>query len=303
MFKHKEGTLRMKVAFIGLGNMGHPMAQNLLKAGHQLSVWNRTQEKGKDLAAAGARLAENPAEAVHDAEVAITMLADDAAVEAALFGDDGILKSLPKGAVHVSSSTISVALSERMKHEHQKHGQKYLGAPVFGRPDAAAAAKLFVVVAGANDVIERCQPLFSALGQRTFVMGSEPEMANVVKLSGNFLIATVLESLSEALALVRKSGVDQRQYFEFLTNSLFTAPVYKTYGGLIVDQKFEPAGFKMTLGLKDVRLALAAGDSKNVPLPIANVIRDHFLAGLANGMADKDWSAISQVVAQSAGLK
>ncbi len=293
----------MKIAFLGLGNMGQPMANNLLKAGHELTVWNRSAEKGKDLHSSGAKLAKSPAEAVREAEVSFTMVADDHALEQVVFGSEGMLSTLPKGAVHVSASTISVALSERLHKAHHERGHQYIAAPVFGRPEAAQASKLFVVVAGENGAIEKCKPLFSAIGQHTFIMGSEPPMATVVKLSGNFLIASVIESLAEALALVRKHGVDPRQYLEMLTSSLFTAPVYKTYGGLIVDQKFDPPGFKLTLGLKDTRLVLAAGEGASVPLPIASLIRDHFLEAIAHGMAEKDWSSLSQVAARNAGLK
>jgi len=293
----------MKVAFLGLGNMGLGMAHNLLRANHQLTLWNRTREKGDGLAKAGAKLANTPAEAVRDAEVVFTMLSDDPAVEAVVFGDTGLLQALPRGATHVSSSTISVELSTKLHKAHQAHGQHYIAAPVFGRPEAAAAAKLFVVTAGAGDVLEKCKPLLSAIGQHTFVLGSEPEIANVVKLSGNFLIASLIESLGEAVALVRKYGVDPHQYVDMLTSTLFNAPVYKTYGALIVDQKFEPAGFKLTLGLKDTRLVLAAGEGVSAPLPVASLIRDHFLQAAANGMADKDWSSLSQVAALNAGLK
>jgi len=293
----------MKLAFLGLGNMGHGMAHNLLKSGHQLTVWNRSKGKAADLVKAGAKEANTPAEAVRDAEAVFTMVADDHAIEEIVFGDNGMLGALPRGAVHISSSTISVAMSKRLQESHQKHNQEYLSAPVFGRPDAAAAAKLWVVVAGPNDLVEKYKPLLSTIGQQTFVMGNEPPMANVVKLSGNFMIATVIESFAEALTLVRKYGVDPKQYVEMLTTSLFNTPLYKNYTRLIVDQKFEPAGFKLTLGLKDVRLALAAGEGVSVPLPIASLLRDHFLEAVANGMADKDWTAMSQVAAMNAGLK
>ena len=293
----------MKLAFLGLGNMGHGMAHNLLKSGHQLTVWNRSKGKAADLVKAGAKEANTPAEAVRDAEAVFTMVADDHAIEEIVFGDNGMLGALPRGAVHISSSTISVAMSKRLQESHQKHNQEYLSAPVFGRPDAAAAAKLWVVVAGPNDLVEKYKPLLSTIGQQTFVMGNEPPMANVVKLSGNFMIATVIESFAEALTLVRKYGVDPKQYVEMLTTSLFNTPLYKNYTRLIVDQKFEPAGFKLTLGLKDVRLALAAGEGVSVPLPIASLLRDHFLEAVANGMADKDWTAMSQVAAINAGLK
>jgi 3-hydroxyisobutyrate dehydrogenase-like beta-hydroxyacid dehydrogenase len=293
----------MKVAFLGLGNMGHPMAANLLKAGHQLTLWNRSNDKAKGLSAAGATVASTPADCVRGTEVAFTMLSDDAAVESTVFGDHGLLSALPHDAVHVSSSTISVALSQRLHKAHAEQGQRYVAAPVFGRPEAAAAAKLFVVVAGDQGDIDRCAPLLAAIGQRTFVMGTEPSMANVVKLSGNFLIAAVIESMGEAVALVRKHGVDPHHYVEMLTSTLFSAPVYKTYGGLIVDEKFDPPGFKLKLGLKDVRLALAAAEGANVPLPVASLIRDHAIAAIANGMGDLDWSSLSMVAAQNAGLK
>jgi 3-hydroxyisobutyrate dehydrogenase-like beta-hydroxyacid dehydrogenase len=231
------------------------------------------------------------------------MLADDAAVSEVVFGPDGFLGTLPRGAVHISASTISVKLSDTLQQEHEEHGQKYLAAPVFGRPEAAAAAKLYVVVAGQADTIKQCDPLFSTIGQRTYILGDKPSMANVVKLSGNFMIASLVESLGEAVALVRKYGVDPHQYLEMLTSSLFNAPVYKTYGALIVEQKFEPAGFKLKLGLKDTRLVLQAGDDVAAPLPIASLVRDHYLVGMANGMEDKDWSALGLLAAQRAGLK
>jgi 3-hydroxyisobutyrate dehydrogenase-like beta-hydroxyacid dehydrogenase len=293
----------MKVGFIGLGNMGQGMARNLVKANHQLIVWNRTREKGESLVAAGAKMATTPGEAAREAEIVITMLADDLAVEEVVFGKDGFIGSLPKGAVHISMSTISVALSQRLQKSHGEHGQQYVSAPVFGRPEAAEAAKLFIVPAGPADELKKCAPIFSSIGQQTFVMGNEAPMANVVKLSGNFLIAAVIECLGEAIALVRKHGVDAQQYLDLLTNTLFSAPVYKTYGGLIINEKFEPAGFKLKLGLKDVRLALAAGEGVSVPLPIASVIRDQALAGIANGLGEKDWSSLSQVAARNAGLK
>jgi 3-hydroxyisobutyrate dehydrogenase-like beta-hydroxyacid dehydrogenase len=290
----------MKVGFVGLGNMGSAMAMNLLKAGHNLTVYNRTAEKAQPLLKQGASAAANPAEASR-ADFVFTMLADDHAVESVTFGESGILANLRPGSVHISSSTISVALSQKLTAAHEKHNQRFISAPVFGRPEAAEAAKLFVVVAGPNDAVERCTPLFEAIGQRTFRFGERPAAANLIKLSGNFLIACVLESLSEALALVGKGGIDQHEYLEFLTSTLFAAPVYRTYGGLIADKKFQPAGFAAPLGLKDVRLTLAAGEQLRVPLPIASLIRDRFLALLARGGESLDWSAISQIAAEDSG--
>ncbi len=293
----------MKVAFIGLGNMGTHMARHLIRAGHDVTVWNRTLAKTEGLRALGAKVAKSPGEAAKEAEAVITMLADDAAVEGAVLQPGGIAESLPPNAVHISMSTISVALSRKLTEEHAKRGQKYITAPVFGRPEAAEAAKLFVAAAGDKEAIERCRPLLESLGQRVFVMGDKPEMANVVKLSGNFLIATVIESLGEAIALGRKYGIDPHQYVDFLTNSLFAAPVYKTYGNLIADEKYKPAGFKIRLGLKDMKLVLAAAESADAPLPVASMIRDHMLTAISRGMDDMDWSATAKLAAENAGLK
>ncbi len=293
----------MKVAFIGLGNMGSHMARHLLRAGHDVTVWNRTLSKAEELRSQGAKVAKSPAEAAKEVEAVITMLADDAAVESAVLHPGGVVESLPQNAAHISMSTISVGLSKKLAEEHGKRGQKYITAPVFGRPEAAEAGKLFVVVAGDPATAERYRPLLETLGQRVFVMGDKPEMANVVKLSGNFLIASVIECLGEAIALTRKYGIDPHQYVEFLTNSLFAAPVYKTYGGLIADEKYQPAGFKIRLGLKDLKLALAAAESVDAPLPVASMIRDHLLTAIARGMDEMDWSATAKLAAENAGLK
>lgn len=290
----------MKVGFIGLGNMGVGMASTLIKAGHELTVYNRTAEKAHPLVQQGARLAHEIAEASH-ADVVITMLADDQAVESVTFSDSGILASLARGAVHVSCSTISLQLAERLTNAHASKGQVFISAPVFGRPEAAANAKLFVVVAGPSDAIQNCMPMFEALGQRTFNFGEKPGLANLVKLSGNFLIASVIESLGEAMALAGKGGLDQHQYLEFLTSTLFNAPVYKTYGAIIADKKFQPAGFVAPLGLKDVRLALAAGEQLRVPLPFASVVRDRLLTLIARHGEAIDWSAIAQISAEDSG--
>lgn len=290
----------MKVGFIGLGNMGMPMAANLIKAGHELTVYNRTPAKGQPLIEQGARRVENIAEACQG-NVVITMLSDDGALESVVFGNKGIAQSLPPGGIHISASTISVALSDRLAAAHRERGQKFVAAPVFGRPEAAATAKLFVVVAGEDEAVEICVPLFDAIGQRTFRFGQKPSSANLVKVSGNFLIASVLESLGEVLALAGKGGLDQKQFLDFLTSTLFNAPVYKTYGGLIIEKKFQPAGFAAPLGLKDTRLTLSAGAMFRVPLPIASLLRDRFLSLLARGGESLDWSAIAQLAAEDSG--
>jgi 3-hydroxyisobutyrate dehydrogenase-like beta-hydroxyacid dehydrogenase len=293
----------MKIAFLGLGNMGTPMARNLLRAGHDVTVWNRTLAKAAELRADNAKIANSVAEATQGVEIAISMLADDHAVSSAVLDAGGVLESLQRDAIHISMSTISVALSAQLASEHGKRGQHYVAAPVFGRPEAAAAAKLFIAAAGEAAALERCQPVFDALGQRTFMIGPKPEMANVVKLSGNFLISSVIESLGEAVALTRKYGIDPHEYIDFLTSTVFSAPVYKTYGGLVADQRFSPPGFKMRLGLKDVRLVLAAAEAVDAPMPFASVIRDHMLAAIGRGMEDLDWSATAKLAAENAGLK
>jgi 3-hydroxyisobutyrate dehydrogenase-like beta-hydroxyacid dehydrogenase len=289
----------MKIGFIGLGNMGAAIAANLVKAGHDVTVWNRSAAKAQPLTALGAHLAHHPADAARG-EAVITMLADDHVVEEVVFGD-GILSALPKGALHISSSTISVALSDRLTEAHAKAGQCFVAAPVFGRPEAAQAAKLFVAAAGPEDALAKAKPLFDAMGQRTFILGTKPSTANLVKLSGNFLIAVVIESLGEAIALVTKGGVDRHTYVDLLTSTLFSAPAYKVYGGIIADQKFTPAGFAAPLGAKDVRLALQAAESLHVPLPLASLLRDRFLTLLAQGGEALDWSAIATLAAKDSG--
>ena len=290
----------MKVGFIGLGHMGIGMAANLLRAGHEVTVYNRTPGKAQGLVAQGARAAAGVADAC-GGDAVVTMLADDGAVEGAVFGEKGVIGSLGKGAIHVSMSTISVALSERLSEAHANAGQRFVAAPVFGRPEMAAAAKLFIVAAGAPDAIDACLPLFEAMGQKTFPIGNQPKAANLVKLSGNFLSASVIEALGEALALVGKAGVDRRRYLDLLTSTLFTAPVYRTYGGLIAEGRFEPPGFAAPLGHKDIRLTLAAAETLRVPMLFAAVLHDRFLTLLAHGGETLDWSAIGQLAAKDAG--
>jgi len=290
----------MKVGMIGLGNMGSGMAANLLTGGHEVTVYNRTLSKVDALVTRGASHAAQVADACRG-DAVITMLADDGAVERVVFDDAGVIGSLRKGAIHISCSTISVALSEKMAAAHAAGGQRFLSAPVFGRPEAAAAAKLFIAVAGPPNAVDQCIPLFEAMGQKTFRFGEKPAAANLVKLSGNFLISSVIEALGEAMALVGKAGLDQHQYVDFLTSTLFNAPVYKTYGGLIADKKFEPAGFAAPLGFKDNRLVLAAAEKLRVPLPLASLIYNRFLTLLARGGDNLDWSAFSQLAAEDSG--
>ena len=293
----------MKIGFLGLGNMGLPMARNLMKAGHTLAGYNRTGRRAEELRSSGGIIAATPGEAASGAEVLISMLADDRAVEEVVFSPGNALQALPPGAVHISMSTISVDLSRRLAMAHREKGQHYIAAPVFGRPDAAAAAKLFIVAAGPAQQIERCRPLFDAMGQKTFLAGEEASKANLIKLAGNFMITAAIESLAEAFALVRKSGIEPNDFLEIITGSLFTAPLYRNYGSMIAADRFEPAGFKLPLGLKDNRLLLAAAEEAAVPMPLASLVRDRFIAALAQGLAEADWAAIARISYQNAGLK
>ena len=292
----------MQIGFIGLGNMGSGMAASLIAAGHDVAAYNRSTGRVDALVAKGARRADTVSDACRGVDVVFTMLADDHVT----LGDDdlagGVVDTLAPGSVHVSCSTISIALATQLAHAHADAGQLFVSAPVFGRPEAAAAGMLFVVAAGAPRSVETVAPLLDAIGQRTFVVSESPEAANLVKLSGNFLIATVIESLGEAMALVGKAGIDKHTYLEILTSTLFDAPVYRTYGGLIAAGKFTPAGFAAPLGLKDIRLVLAASEALQAPLPIAGLLRDRFLTLLANGGADLDWSAIATLSDRDAGV-
>ncbi|MBN9582505.1 MAG: NAD(P)-dependent oxidoreductase [Afipia sp.] len=290
----------MKIGFIGLGHMGAGMVANLLRAGHDVTVYNRTRARAEPLASKGATIASDISEACRG-DAVFTMLANDDAVRRVVFGDKGVLASLSPGAVHISSSTISIALAEDLERAHGNAGQLYISAPVFGRPDVAAAGNLFVVAAGPGAAIGKVSELLDAIGQRTFVVSETPKSANLIKLSGNFLIASVFETLGEAMALVDKAGIDRHGYLEILTSTLFGAPVYKTYGGLVADRKFEPAGFAAPLGHKDIRLVLAAADSLDVPMPVAGLLHDRFLALGAAGGNHLDWSAVGALPARDAG--
>jgi 3-hydroxyisobutyrate dehydrogenase-like beta-hydroxyacid dehydrogenase len=290
----------MNVGFIGLGHMGAGMAANLLKAGHRVTVFNRTPGRAGALTAQGAKLATSIAE-VCRGNVVMTMLANDEAVESVVLGSNGVVANLSPCALHISSSTISVTLSERLTEEHASKGQQFVAAPVFGRPDVAAAGKLFVVAGGEIAAVKKAASLLDAIGQKTFVISASPKAANLVKLSGNFLGASVIEALGEAMALVGKAGIDERQYLEFLTSTLFNAAIYKTYGNLIADGRFTPPGFAAPLGQKDIRLVLAAAEDLRVPMPVASLLRDRFLNLLAHGGDRLDWSAIGRLAAADAG--
>jgi len=291
----------MDIGFIGLGNMGKAIAGNLIKGGHKLTVWNRSPGPAQELAKLGAAAASSPAEAFAN-DIVISMLADDKALRGSLI-DNGVLAGARQDVLHINMATISVALAEELTELHAKLGQGYVAAPVFGRPDAAEAAKLNVVVAGPRQLVDRAQPLFDLVGQKTWHMGDEPRRANAAKLAGNFMIGAAIEAMAEATTLAAGYGVPAADLLDLLTNTLFASPVYKGYGGMIAADRYQPAAFKLSLGLKDLRLALAAGDQANVPLPMASLVRDNLLAAVANGEGDLDFAALARVAQRQAGQR
>ncbi|RAK52541.1 NAD(P)-dependent oxidoreductase [Phenylobacterium deserti] len=291
----------MDVGFVGLGAMGTAMVQSLLRNGHRVTVWNRTPEKAQPLAELGAAIAQTPADAAR-AGVVITMVADDAALQSVLEGEHGLLGALPSGGLHISMSTISVALSDRLTTTHADRGQGFVSAPVFGRPPAAQAGKLFVVSAGEPQAVARATPLFEAMGQRLFTVGETPSAANLVKLCGNFMILSTVESLSEAMALAAKGGVEKKALLEVLTGTIFGAPVFSIYGELIVEERFRPAGFAAPLALKDLRLVGEAADALGAPMDVLDVVRSHLSQVIEQEGADIDCSALSKAVERNAGL-
>jgi len=291
------------IAVIGLGQMGLPIAERLLAAGHRLAVYNRTAAKAQSLAAKGARVAANPADAAAGATLVITMLADDKALEAVTSGDGGLLGTLAPGGVHLSMSTVSPETARRLAVAHREWESDYVAAPVFGRPDAAAAGKLWVAMAGPAVARERAKAAAGAFSQGVYEFGEDPAAANVAKLAGNFLIAAALEAMAEAFALGEKNGLDRTALATLFGDTLFNCPIYRGYGAMIAGERYEPAGFRVGLGLKDVRLAQAAADASAVPMPLAGLLHDRLLGLLAQGHDGLDWSSIGLAVSREAGLR
>lgn len=290
----------MKVAFLGLGTMGLPMAVNLVKAGHAVRGWNRSPAPMTKLAEFGAQSAATPREAAADADVVISMLADDAATRAAVI-DTGTLAALKPGTIHVNMATVSVALAAELAALHEEQGIGYVAAPVLGRVNVAEAGELNILAAGAAATVAAVQPLFDVLGQKTWYLGERPEQANAAKLAVNFMIGSAIGTMGEAVALAQGHGVDKADFLELVTSTAFAAPVYKGYGKAIAEERFEPAGFKLALGLKDIRLALAAAEQVNVPLPLASALRDAHIESLAHDEGHLDWAALSRTAARRAG--
>jgi 3-hydroxyisobutyrate dehydrogenase-like beta-hydroxyacid dehydrogenase len=290
----------MDVGVIGLGHMGAGMAASLLRAGHRVTVWNRSPDKADALVAKGAVRADTPAQAFAG-EAAISMLADDRAVRESIL-EQGVLEHARPGFIHLSASTISVEFAEELESAHARARVGFLSTPVFGRPSVAEAGQLNVLAAGDPALIERARPVLDAIGKAVWPVGELPHQANVVKLCGNFTLACAIEAMAEAFTLARKWDVDPGKVAEVLTGTLFDAPAYKIYAPLILEEKFEPAGFKLKLGLKDVREAQKAGEARAAPMPFASVLRDAFVEAVAHGDGDKDWSALSAVASRRAGL-
>lgn len=290
----------MKVGFIGLGAMGAGMARNLMKAGHELTAWNRSPEPAEHLAREGARRAGTPVEAVAGADTVVTMLANDEAVRS-VFLADGALEAFRSTTVHVNCATISIALAAELTELHHERGLAYVAAPVFGRPDVAAAGNLNIVVAGPAPAVAAVQPLLDAMGAKVWPVGEEPERANAVKIGGNLMIAAAIEAMAEVTALGAGYGLEAGTMLDIYTNTLFACRAYQSYAPSIVERRYEPAGFKLSLGLKDVRLALAAGDAAHVPLPFGSALRDAMLEAVASGDGDKDWSALAETARRRSG--
>jgi 3-hydroxyisobutyrate dehydrogenase-like beta-hydroxyacid dehydrogenase len=292
----------MKIGFLGLGHMGSPMADRLLDTGRELLVYNRTPSAADPLVKKGARQASQPAD-LSDCDIFITMLSDDVAVESVVYGETGFLKTLKSGALHISMSTISPALAERMEKDHQAKGCALVGAPVFGRPDAAAAGKLFVMAGGSPEDLDRCSSILETLSQKVFHVSPKPSLAHLTKVLGNFMLLSSVQILSESLALAHKSGLDQAQFLEAITGSLFSAPLYKNYGGMIIDQLYDKkVAFRLPLALKDIRLARQAADSVGSPLPSVSLVHDQIITAIARGMKDMDLSALGKLASENAGL-
>ena len=292
----------MKVGFIGLGSMGLPLARHALQAGHTVTVYNRTRDRAEPLRSLKPTIAATPAAAARGADVLLTMVADDDALETVMLGEDGALTGLGRGAVHVSLSTISPKLSRVLAVRHRAADQGYVAAPVFGRPEAAEAKKLWIVAAGPADALARCRPLLDELGQGVILAGADPARANVIKLAGNFLLAAAIEAMGEAFALARKYDIAPADLLEVVNGRLFRSPIYENYGKLIADERYEPAGFKLRYGLKDVRLVLGAADDVAAPMPLASLMRDRYLSAVARGWGEIDWAGLARVAAADAGL-
>ncbi len=291
----------MNIGFIGLGQMGRGMALRLLQAGHTLTVFNRTRSAADPHVALGAKVAASPIDLL-GAEIVISMLSDDAAVQS-LCIDSGLAAHMRAGTIHLNMATTSLAVARTLGEIHAKGKSYYLSAPVFGRPHVAEQGQLDIIAAGPAAALARCKPLFDVMGKQTFIVGESPEHANVIKIARNFLLGTIIESLSEATALVRKAGVEAAPFINILTSTSLSAPAYKNYGRMIVERAFEPAQFKLDLAQKDVGLALSTAAALGMTLPIGDLMLDQIKKGIAAGHGEKDWVGLADYIADQAGLQ
>jgi 3-hydroxyisobutyrate dehydrogenase-like beta-hydroxyacid dehydrogenase len=292
-----------RIGFIGLGNMGQPMAHNLLKAGYEVHVYNRDASKAKPLAETGAQQKTAPQDVVEPDGIVMTMVANDAALESVTLGPQGILERLGPNGIHLSMSTVSPALAHKLAELHTQKGVTYIAAPVFGRPEAAAAQKLWIAVAGASAARERVRPLLQALGQGIFDFGEEPEKANIVKICGNFLIVAALEAMGEALTLAEKNGIDRSAFIDMISHTLFAGTIYQNYGKMIAQGRFTPVGFQMKLGLKDINLFLDSAEQVQAPMPLGNLLHDRLISGIARGKGEADCVEFTQLISEAAGIE
>jgi 3-hydroxyisobutyrate dehydrogenase-like beta-hydroxyacid dehydrogenase len=293
----------MKIGFIGLGNMGLNMAKNLIASGHQLQVYNRSGQKANQLEQSSITKCKTPAEAASNVSIVITMLADDDVVTETTTSANGILKTLQKGALHISMSTISPVVAQRLSDQHKNAGSSYLSAPVFGRPEAAAAKKLWICVSGSQQAKETAKPILDCLGQGVVDFGEDAGGANVVKIAGNFMIMSSLEIMAEAFTLAEKHGLDRAKVADFFGSTIFNAPIYQNYGKLIANKQYEPVGFKAKLGYKDARLAFKLAQQSETPMPMGTLIHNRLLSAVAKGLGDRDWvEAVGRGVTDDAGI-
>lgn len=291
----------MKIAFLGLGNMGTPIARRLLQAGHELTVWNRTAGRSESLRAAGAAVAATPAEAARSAQAVLTMFFDDAAHEQVLLGPAGLLDALPPGTLHISLSTISVALSERLTAEHARRNLAFVAAPVFGRPSVAEEGRLWIVVAGPADAIAQARPLLEPLSRGISVVGPEPRQAHALKLGGNFLISAMIHSLGEAFVYSEGQGIPAETFLETVNSALFQSPFYAAYGKVMLHPPEQP-GATIELGAKDMRLLREAAADRNTSLSLANHLAAVFAEAAKTGLANEDWAVGQYRMAQRRGV-
>jgi 3-hydroxyisobutyrate dehydrogenase-like beta-hydroxyacid dehydrogenase len=291
----------MRLGFIGLGHMGVGIANNLLKGGHEVTVWNRSPEPVQRLVSAGAKAAEDPGQAFAG-DVVFSMLSQDEVIEEVILAS-GALDRAAEGAVHVNLATISVAFAQRLDALHRSRGLGYVSAPVLGRPDVAALGELNVLCAGQSWAVEKVTPFLKLFAKAVWPIGEDAHLANVIKLACNFALAGMIETLGETGALANAYGIEPAKLFEVMTGTLFTAPAYKTYSAIISEQRYSPAAFKLPLGLKDVRLALAAGEAQHTPLPLASLLRDNFIEAIAMGDGEKDWAALAAVAFRRSGQR